>query len=223
MLAALLVLFGLICIALSITFRGRSPDPFVVSTAQIAVGDRLCIAGHEGLVEAAGPAGLTLLLDSGERALMGAASLNGSIVIRREARSALRQQAEFSIPRSENIAALRGALRQSLASIDGITQAPPPELLLAEIRESALLLRLRWWLEPGRGGDEAAVRSRVLEAVHTVLLAREAQPAREATGRSPRPRLGPEDNAAEAAADPEAPDLPSRKAPRGRSEPPGKA
>jgi hypothetical protein len=58
---------------------------------------------------------------------------------------------------------------ETLRGTDGVLPEPAPEVLVMDLAESAVNIRLRWWVQPPRQYDVLASRDAVLERVKGAL------------------------------------------------------
>jgi MscS family membrane protein len=78
-----------------------------------------------------------------------------------------RIQTEISVAYGSDLRQVRQVITQSLLGIEGVLQDKPVDILFLEFGESAMNLRVRWWIESYM--DARRITDRVNEAIFTAL------------------------------------------------------
>jgi small conductance mechanosensitive channel len=79
-----------------------------------------------------------------------------------------RVEVVLELPYGQDAAKAREVLLAAAKGVGGVSDDPPPRLLTEDLGESAVSLRLWFWVDP-RGADVVRVRSAVLEATDAAL------------------------------------------------------
>jgi len=145
-------------------------------------GDHIAVDGAEGTVEDIRVRATQLRSPDGQRVLVPNKLLFTNVVTNSSATMRRRVEVLLDLPYGQDAARARELLLAAAAGVDGVSDDPAPRLLTEDLGESALSLRLWFWVDP-RAADLLRVRSAVLEATeaalreNSLLAAPEPQPA----------------------------------------------
>lgn len=81
-----------------------------------------------------------------------------------------RIQHDVGIGVGDDIARAKEVILAALRELDGILPDPAPDVLVADLADSAVVLRVRWWIEPPRRADYLEALDAVLCRVKQRLL-----------------------------------------------------
>ena len=71
----------------------------------------------------------------------------------------------------DDIAQAKTLMLEAIRSVDGVLQAPAPEVLVVKLADFSVHLRARWWITPPRRADALDMQDQVLAAMKTTLIA----------------------------------------------------
>jgi small conductance mechanosensitive channel len=131
-------------------------------------GDYIAVDGAEGTVEDIRVRATQLRSPDGQRVLVPNKLLFTNVLTNASATMRRRVEVVLELPYGQDIAKARELLLAAATGVDGVSDDPPPRLLTEDLGESALSLRLWFWVDP-RVVDPVRVRSAVLEATSAAL------------------------------------------------------
>ncbi|HEU4398396.1 MAG TPA: mechanosensitive ion channel [Actinomycetota bacterium] len=131
-------------------------------------GDHIAVDGAEGTVEDIRVRATQLRSPDGQRVLVPNKLLFTEVLTNSSATMRRRVEVLLDLPYGQDAARARELLLAAAAGVDGVNDDPPPRLLTEDLGESALSLRLWFWVDP-RAADLVRVRSAVLEATEAAL------------------------------------------------------
>jgi small conductance mechanosensitive channel len=131
-------------------------------------GDYIAVNGTEGTVEDIQVRATQLRSPDGQRVLVPNKLLFTNVLTNESATMRRRLEVLLELPYGEDVAKARELLLAAACGVDGVSDDPPPRLLTEDLGESALSLRLWFWVDP-RVVDPVRVRSAVLEATSAAL------------------------------------------------------
>jgi small-conductance mechanosensitive channel len=145
-------------------------------------GDHIATNGAEGTVEDIRVRATQLRSPDGQRVLVPNKQLFTNVLTNSSATMRRRVEVLLDFPYGQDAARARELLLAAAAGVDGVSDDPAPRLLTEDLGETALSLRLWFWVDP-RAADLVRVRSAVLEATEAALreaslLAADANPPR---------------------------------------------
>jgi small conductance mechanosensitive channel len=131
-------------------------------------GDYIATDGAEGTVEDIRVRATQLRSPDGQRVLVPNKQLFTNVLTNSSATMRRRVEVLLDLPYGQDAARARELLLAAAAGVDGVSDDPAPRLLTEDLGESALRLRLWFWVDP-RAADLVRVRSAVLEATEAAL------------------------------------------------------
>jgi small conductance mechanosensitive channel len=132
-------------------------------------GDYIAVNGTEGTVEDIRVRATQLRSPDGQRVLVPNKVLFTNVVANSSTtRWRSRVEVVLELPYGQDAAKARELLLAAATGVDGVSDDPAPRLLTEDLGESALRLRLWFWVDP-RAADPVRVRSAVLEATEAAL------------------------------------------------------
>lgn len=143
----------------------------ILATEPFRIDDQIIFDKYEGTVEQIETRATMIRTYDGRKVVIpNAALFKGSFIVNTGG-TARRLEHELVPAAGEDIAALKRLLVETLRQTPGTLAAPAPDVLLID-NAGATSLRLRWWVEPPRHGDELTMKDRVIEAVRQTLARR---------------------------------------------------
>lgn len=140
-------------------------------TEPFQIGDQIVVSGFEGTVEEIETRATTIRTYDNRRVVIPNSELFTDSVIVNTAFERRRMEYDVGIGFGDDINRAKQLILQALDGLDEILKDPPPEVLMMEIGEFSIILRVRWWITPPRRIDALGTRDRVLQAVKETLLA----------------------------------------------------
>ena len=131
-------------------------------------GDYIATDGTEGTVEDVRVRATQLRSPDGQRVLVPNKQLFTNVLTNASATMRRRLEVVLELPYGHDAANARELLLAAATGVDGVSDDPAPRLLTEDLGESALSLRLWFWVDP-RAADPVRVRSAVLEATGAAL------------------------------------------------------
>lgn len=172
----LIELLGIGTVAVGFAFRDILQNFFagilLLLTEPFRLGDQIVVDEHEGTVEEIGSRATTILTYDGRRVVIPNAKLFTDAVTVNTAYEKRRSGYDLGIGVSDSVDDARAAILEVLAEVDGVLADPAPEVLVVDLADFAVKLRVWWWTEPPQRINILQVQSRVLQAIKEVLLER---------------------------------------------------
>lgn len=172
----LIELLGIGTVAVGFAFRDILQNFFagilLLLTEPFRLGDQIVVDEHEGTVEEIGSRATTILTYDGRRVVIPNAKLFTDAVTVNTAYEKRRSGYDLGIGVSDSVDDARAAILEVLAEVDGVLADPAPEVLVVDLADFAVKLRVWWWTEPPQRINILHVQSRVLQAIKEVLLER---------------------------------------------------
>jgi small-conductance mechanosensitive channel len=171
----LVQLLGISGLAVGIAFRDLFED-FVAGILLLLeepfrIGDQIVLHDHEGTIESIETRSTSIRTYDGRRVIIPNADLFTDRVIVNTAYPSRRLEYDVGIGYGDDADRARELVLQALSSVEGILRVPPPEVLVIELADYAVVLRVRWWIKPPRRADALDSRDRVLTTIKRTLLA----------------------------------------------------
>ena len=171
----LVQLLGISGLALGIAFRDLFAD-FVAGILLLIeepfrIGDQIVLEEFEGTIETIETRATSIRTYDGRRVIIPNTDLFTDRVIVNTAYTCRRIEYDVGIGYGDDADRAKELVLRALASVEGILQVPSPEVLVRELSDFSVILRVRWWIEPPRRADAVDSRDRVLAAVKKPLIA----------------------------------------------------
>ncbi len=141
----------------------------ILASEPFRIGDRIIVRTFEGQVEDVQTRATTIRTRDGRRVVVPNTVVFSEPI---EVVSAFgRRRMEVTVPLSgaADWSSVKPRLMTSLADLSGIEAAPPPDVFLAEIRDTGPVAGVRWWIAHDSDAAESASRDAVLLAVSRAL------------------------------------------------------
>lgn len=171
----LIELLGIGTVAIGFAFRDVLQNFFagllILLTQPFRLGDQIIVGPHEGTVQAIETRATTILTYDGRRVVIPNTTLFTEAVIVNTALEKRRTSYDVGIGASDDIAAARAAILRALGEVKGVLSDPPPEVLVVDLADSSVKLRVWWWTDPPNQIHVLEVQSRVLAAIKSALSA----------------------------------------------------
>jgi small-conductance mechanosensitive channel len=81
-----------------------------------------------------------------------------------------RVEYDVGIGYGDSIDKARRTILDALGTLEEVEEHPEPEVIVYELADYSIVLRVRWWIRPPRRSDAIDTRNRVLSALRQALL-----------------------------------------------------
>jgi small-conductance mechanosensitive channel len=124
----------------------------------------------EGTVENIETRATTILTYDGRRIVIPNAELFTNSVTVNTAFDKRRTEYDFSIGYGDDIDCAKQLMLEALYSVNEVLKDPAPDVLVVELAESTVKIRVRWWIAPPRRIDDMRSRDKVICAIKKKLV-----------------------------------------------------
>jgi small-conductance mechanosensitive channel len=157
-----------------LAFRSIFEDFFagvlLLLTEPFQVGDQIIVDEHEGTIEEIQARVTYIQTYDNRRVVIPNADLFTHSVVVNTAYPARRVEYDVGIGYGDDIAQAARVIRDAVGELPGILTEPPPEVLVRELADFAVQLRVRWWIAPPLRADAVDTRDKVLERIRVRML-----------------------------------------------------
>src|SRR4028118_767775 len=158
----LIQLLGISGVAIGFAFRDILQNflagILILLTEPFRIDDQIVFKNFEGTVENIETRATTILTYDGRRIVIPNAELFTNSVTVNTAFDKRRTEYDFSIGYGDDIDCAKQLMLEALYSVNEVLKDPAPDVLVLELAESAVKIRVRWWIAPPRRIDD--MRSR---------------------------------------------------------------
>lgn len=170
----LISVLGLSSVAIGFAFRDILQNflagILILLAEPFRIGDQIISGQFEGTVEEIQTRATVISTYDGRRVVIPNSTLFTNPVTVNTAFQKRRLEYDVGIGYGDDIAVARRVMLDALRDIDGVLADPAPEALVVALADSAVNLRLRWWIHPPRQADVFVARDAVLERVKGALM-----------------------------------------------------
>lgn len=143
----------------------------ILLTEPFRINDQIVYNEFEGTVEDIQVRATTIRTYDGRRVVIPNAELFTNAVTVNTAFDKRRLQYDVGIGYSDDIGLARQVMLQAIRSVEGVLSEPAPDVLVVNLDDSAVNIRVRWWIQPPRRADALDMQDRVLQAIKEQLMA----------------------------------------------------
>lgn len=165
---------GLASVAVGFAFRDILQNflagIIILWTEPFGVDDQIIYGDFEGTVEEIQTRATYIRTYDGRRVILPNSELLTHAVTVNTAFPTRRIQHDVGIGVGDDIARARDVILSALREIDEVLPDPAPDVLVADLGDFAVVLRVRWWIEPPRRADYLEALDAVLTRVKQRLL-----------------------------------------------------
>jgi small-conductance mechanosensitive channel len=163
----LVSILGLSSVAIGFAFRDILQNflagILLLLNEPFRIGDQIVMKDFEGTVEDIQTRATFIKTYDGRRVVIPNGDLFTNSVTVNTARDTRRLEYDFGIGYGDDVRQARQILLDALQGAPGVLQDPAPDVLMVELADSTVNLRLRWWIEPPRRFDVLVSRDAVLQ------------------------------------------------------------
>ncbi|MEG3968615.1 mechanosensitive ion channel family protein [Microcoleus sp. T2B6] len=170
----LIQLLGISGVAIGFAFRDILQNflagILILLTEPFRIDDQIVFKNFEGTVENIETRATTILTYDGRRIVIPNAELFTNSVTVNTAFDKRRTEYDFSIGYGDDIDCAKQLMLEALYSIKEVLKDPAPDVLVVELAESTVNIRVRWWITPPRRMDDMRSRDKVICAIKKKLV-----------------------------------------------------
>lgn len=167
-------LLGLSSVAIGFAFRDILQNflagILILLTQPFRIGDQIVLKSFEGTVENIETRATFIRTYDGRRIVIPNSELFTNPVTVNTAHDKRRLQYDIGIGYGDDIARAKQIMLATVHSLPDVLKEPPPDAIVTGLGESAVIIRLRYWVHPPRQLDILNVQSSVLEHVKEALM-----------------------------------------------------
>lgn len=173
--ASLFSLLGVGGVAIGFAFRDILQNLLagilILITRPFRIGDQIVTGDSEGTVEDIQiRATILRTYDNLQVVIPNTQLFTGKVTVK-TAYEVRRLQYDIGIGYGDDIETAKRVIHETLSGLRRIRQDPAPEVLVVDLAESSVNLRVRWWIDPPRRKDALDSQDEVLGRVKEALLA----------------------------------------------------
>lgn len=170
----LIQLLGISGVAIGFAFRDILQNflagILILLTEPFQINDQIVFQGFEGTVENIETRATTIRTYDGRRIVIPNSELFTNSVTVNTAFESRRLEYDVGIGYGDDIDRAKKLMLEALHSVPEILKDPAPDVLLMELAESTVNIRIRWWINPSRRADDLASRDKVLSTIKKTLV-----------------------------------------------------
>jgi small conductance mechanosensitive channel len=169
----LVQLLGISGVAIGFAFRDILQNflsgILILLTEPFRIGDQIVFKDFEGTVERIETRATTIKTYDNRRIVIPNSELFTNSVTVNTALDQRRMEYDVGIGYGDDIPQAKQLMLEAIASISEVLQDPAPDVLVVGLGESAVNIRVRWWIAPPRRIDDLTSRDQVLTAIKQKL------------------------------------------------------
>ncbi|WP_228055028.1 mechanosensitive ion channel family protein [Gloeocapsopsis crepidinum] len=171
----LVQLLGISGVAIGFAFRDILQNflagILILLTEPFKIEDQIVFKGFEGTVENIETRATTIRTYDGRRIVIPNSELFTNSVTVNTAFENRRLEYDVGIGYSDDIKEAKRLMLEAVHSVDEVLKDPAADVLVMELAESTVNIRVRWWIKPPRRADSLDARDKVLAAIKNKLTA----------------------------------------------------
>ncbi|MBD6614345.1 mechanosensitive ion channel family protein [Komarekiella sp. 'clone 1'] len=171
----LIQLLGISGVAIGFAFRDILQNflagILILLTEPFQIDDQIVFKDFEGTVENIETRATTIRTYDGRRIVIPNSELFINSVTVNTAFDNRRLEYDVGIGYGDDIDVAKQLMLDAMHSIDEVLRDPAPDVLVMELAESTVNIRVRWWINPPRRIDDLHSRDKVLSAIKKKLVA----------------------------------------------------
>ena len=170
----LIQLLGISGVAIGFAFRDILQNflagILILLTEPFQIDDQIVFKNFEGTVENIETRATTILTYDGRRIVIPNAELFTNAVTVNTAFDKRRTEYDVGIGYGDDIDRAKQLMLEALYSVNEVLKDPAPDVLVVELAESTVKIRVRWWISPPRRMDDMRSRDKVICAIKKKLV-----------------------------------------------------
>ncbi|MEH2066735.1 MAG: mechanosensitive ion channel family protein [Nostoc sp.] len=170
----LVQLLGISGVAIGFAFRDILQNflagILILLTEPFRINDQIVFKDFEGTVENIETRATTIKTYDGRRIVIPNSELFANSVTVNTAFESRRLQYDIGIGYGDDIDQAKELMLQAMQSIPEVLEDPAPDVLVMELAESTVNIRVRWWIKPPRRADDLISRDKVLSSIKKTLV-----------------------------------------------------
>ena len=169
----LIQLLGISGVAIGFAFRDILQNflagILILLTEPFRIDDQIVFKNFEGTVENIETRATTIRTYDGRRIVIPNAELFTNSITVNTAFDKRRMEYDVGIGYGDDVDHAKQLLLEALYSVDEVLKDPAPDVLVVELAESSVNIRVRWWIAPSRRIDDLRSRDQVISAIKQKL------------------------------------------------------
>ncbi|MEG4234315.1 mechanosensitive ion channel family protein [Microcoleus sp. Pol11C3] len=170
----LIQLLGISGVAIGFAFRDILQNflagLLILLTEPFRIDDQIVFKNFEGTVENIETRATTIRTYDGRRIVIPNAELFTNAVTVNTAFDKRRTEYDVGIGYGDDIDRAKQLMLEALYSVNEVLKDPAPDVLVVELAESTVNIRVRWWITPPRRMDDMRSRDKVICAIKKKLV-----------------------------------------------------
>ena len=170
----LIQLLGISGVAIGFAFRDILQNflagILILLTEPFRIEDQIVFKNFEGTVENIETRATTIRTYDGRRIVIPNAELFTNSVTVNTAFDKRRTEYDVGIGYGDDIDRAKQLMLEALYSVNEVLKDPAPDVLVLELAESIVNIRVRWWITPPRRMDDMRSRDKVICAIKKKLV-----------------------------------------------------
>jgi len=171
----LVQLLGISGVAIGFAFRDILQNflagILILLTEPFQIDDQIVFKGFEGTVENIETRATTIRTYDGRRIVIPNSELFTNSVTVNTAFENRRLEYDVGIGYGDDIDLAKQLMLDAMHSLNEVLRDPAPDVLVMELAESTVNIRVRWWVHPPRRADNLISRDKVITAIKKKLVA----------------------------------------------------
>jgi len=171
----LVQLLGISGVAIGFAFRDILQNflagILILLTEPFQIDDQIVFKSFEGTVEEIQTRATTIRTYDGRRVVIPNSELFTNSVTVNTTWENRRMEYDVGIGYGDDIDRAKQLIMEAIANLEDVLKEPSPDVLVMELAESTVNIRVRWWISPPRRADALDTRDKVLTAIKNKLTA----------------------------------------------------
>ncbi|MBD2534225.1 mechanosensitive ion channel family protein [Nostoc flagelliforme FACHB-838] len=171
----LIQLLGISGVAIGFAFRDILQNflagILILLTEPFQIDDQIVFKGFEGTVENIETRATTIRTYDGRRIVIPNSELFTNSVTVNTAFDNRRLEYDVGIGYGDDMDRAKQLMLDAMHSVNEVLKDPAPDVLVMELAESTVNIRVRWWVHPPRRADNLISRDKVITAIKKTLVA----------------------------------------------------
>lgn len=169
----LVQLLGISGVAIGFAFRDILQNflagILILLTEPFQIDDQIVFKDFEGTVENIQTRATTIRTYDGRRIVIPNSELFTNSVTVNTAFEHRRLEYDVGIGYGDDVEAAKRLMLEAVNSVEEVLKDPSSDVLVMELAESSVNIRVRWWIDPPRRQDELSSRDKVISAIKQKL------------------------------------------------------